>query len=149
YRQARPELAGDVTRLRIEVMTDERYAIPTTRLADAQSAHAPVWRSRYDGPMVGLPEVIAPGGTRPAFHGADGLVVWAGRAGMNDLLHDAWGAFATAGAPTAGLPHWPTYTTAQRATMVFDSAGPYVVEDPRATQRAAWDGRDWQSGTWW
>lgn len=33
--------------------------------------------------------------------------------------------------------------------MIFDSAGQYVAEDPRAAQRAVWDGRDWQPGTWW
>ena len=40
--------------LRTVVMTDERYVVRTERLADAQAAHAPVWRSRYDGPYTGL-----------------------------------------------------------------------------------------------
>ena len=62
-----PELyAEDKTQLRLDVMTDERYAIPDTRLADAQSAHAPVWRSRFDGPISGLPKQIAPSGALPA-----------------------------------------------------------------------------------
>ena len=35
-------------------MTDERYVVRTERLADAHAAHAPVWRSRYDGPYTGM-----------------------------------------------------------------------------------------------
>jgi para-nitrobenzyl esterase len=169
YRRARPDLARDATRLGVEVMTDERYAIPTTRLADAQSAHAPVWRSRYDGPLTGMPKIIAESGTLPAFHGTDGALIWSGGAGLKGQLHDAWATFAATGNPSAGnpsagnpsagnpvagapadaLPPWPAYTTARRATMIFDSAGPYLADDPHAEQRAAWDGRDWQSGTWW
>lgn len=41
YIAARPELAQDPIQLRVDLMTDERYGIPSTRLADAQSAHAP------------------------------------------------------------------------------------------------------------
>ena len=39
--------------LRVAIMTDERYIVRTGRYADAQSVHAPVWRSRYDGPYTG------------------------------------------------------------------------------------------------
>jgi para-nitrobenzyl esterase len=150
YRLARPELARDDTRLGLEVMTDERYAIPTTRLADAQSSRAPVFRSRYDGPLTGLPEQIAPSGTLPAFHGADGGAIWRGGPGLDGQLHDVWGAFIATGVPAAdGLPPWPEYAIPQRRTMIFDSAGPYLASDPRAGQRTAWVGRDWPSGTWW
>ena len=38
------------------IMTDERYVVRTERLAAAQAKHAPVWRSRYDGPYTGLDE---------------------------------------------------------------------------------------------
>jgi hypothetical protein len=33
--------------------------------------------------------------------------------------------------------------------MIFHAEGPYVAADPNGTQHAAWDGRDWQPGTWW
>ena len=53
YAAAYPEL--DETALRgVAVMSDERYVVRTERLADAQAAHAPVWRSRYDGPYTGI-----------------------------------------------------------------------------------------------
>jgi para-nitrobenzyl esterase len=159
YAHARPDLADDPVRLGVEVMTDERYAIPATRLADAQSAYAPVWRSRYDGPLTGLPEAgpltglpeaFVPGGSAPAFHGTDGMPVWNGRVGLGALVHDSWGAFFTGTGPAAeGLPAWSPYTVTGRETMIFRADGSHVAEDPNAAQRAAWDGRDWQPGTWW
>src|SRR5580692_9524345 len=44
YAGAFPDVAEDA--LRTIVMTDERYVARTELLADAQAAHAPVWRSR-------------------------------------------------------------------------------------------------------
>jgi para-nitrobenzyl esterase len=150
YGAARPDLAGDPGWLRIAIMSDERYAIPTTRLADAQSAYAPVWRSRYDGPLTGLPPVLGQDVPVPAFHGTDGLGIWRGRTGLGRPMHAAWGDFAATGVPAAAeLPEWPGYTAAERATMIFHADGPHVVADPDSRQRAAWDGRDWQPGTWW
>ena len=138
YRAARPEL--DDSGLRFAIMTDERYAIPTTRMADAQSPHAPVYRSRYDGPFS-IPGMSP----LPGAHGLDGGLIWAGGPGLAGDLHDAWGAFASGGVPA---PDWPVYRTDRRATMIFAEAGSQVVDDPRAEQRRAWEGRDWVSGTW-
>ena len=143
YAKARPDLADDPVRLGVELMTDERYAIPVTRLADAQAAHAPVYRSRYDGPLTGLPPAIFPAGEAPAFHGTDGMPVWHGRDGLAKLVHDSWGAFFAGGEP------WSPYTAAGRETMIFHADGPHVARDPNAGQRAAWEGREWQPGTWW
>jgi para-nitrobenzyl esterase len=150
YEKARPDLAADPTHLGVEIMTDERYVIPTTRLADAQAAHAPVWRSRYDGPLTGLPEAVVPGGSAPAVHGTDGMPIWNGRDGLGGLLHQAWGNFVRTGSPVAdGLPDWPRYDPAARRTMIFHADGPHAVAAPNGAQYAAWDGRDWQPGTWW
>ncbi|MDX3383344.1 carboxylesterase family protein [Streptomyces niveiscabiei] len=122
---------------RIAVMTDERYVVPTTRLADAQSAHAPVWRSRYDGPLAEY-------GGLPAFHGSDAPGIWAGGAGAAGELHAAWGEFVTTG--TAG---WTPYTVPGRATMLFTAEGRRLENDPDADRRAAWEGREWQAGAWY
>ena len=48
---------------------------------------------------------------------------------------DAWVAFARGGDPnTTGLPHWPAYDAATRATMIFDVKSA-VVNDPYADFR--------------
>ncbi|WP_416967943.1 carboxylesterase/lipase family protein [Streptomyces sp. 4F14] len=122
---------------RVAVMTDERYAVPTTRLADAQSAHAPVWRSRYDGPLTEY-------GGLPAFHGSDCLPIWTGGPGAGAELHAAWGEFVTTG--RAG---WTPYTLPGRATMLFAADGARLSWDPDAGRRTAWEGREWRAGTWY
>lgn len=151
YAAGRPDTADDRRQLRVDIMTDERYALATTRLADAQSAHAAVWRSRYDGPLTGLPVQIAPGGTRPAFHGSDTPPVWNGGPGVADLMHNAWGAFVATGHPSqpAGPLQWPEYVLDQRFTMIFAADRARVEPDPDAARRTPWDGRDWQPGTWY
>lgn len=148
--------AGD-TGPRLAIMTDERYVVRTDRLADAQSAHAPVWRARYDGPSTALPDPGSPEYAQltalagPAVaeyffaaHGADATGIWHGGEGLARQLHDAWGAFVT-----TGDPGWDTYEPPARRTMIFDPAGPHVATDPFAATREAWDGLDWQPGPWW
>ena len=137
----------DDTALRVAIMTDERYVVRTGRLADAQSAHAPVWRSRYDGPYTGFPDDprLAPfaklldGG-----HGGDGTAIWQGGEGMSGRLHDAWGAFAA-----TGDPGWARYAPPSRAAMIFAEPEPYIAGDPFRNVREAWSGLDWQPGPWW
>ena len=52
-------------------------------------------------------------------------------------MSDAWIAFARTGNPnTAGLPEWPRYDAARRATMVFDTTS-RVVDDPDRAIREA------------
>lgn len=52
-----------------------------------------------------------------------------------DAMHGAWVAFAT-----TGEPGWAAYDTSSRTTMIFDDAEPGVVQDPRAAERALWEG---------
>jgi para-nitrobenzyl esterase len=140
----------DETALRTVVMTDERYVAPVERLADAQAAHAPVWRSRYDGPFTGLEgELARYAPLLAAAHGGDGAGIWQGDAdsdgdGLSRQLHDAWGAFTT-----TGDPGWAPYASPGRPTMIFTSDGPRVAADPFAPVRAAWTGLTWQPGPWW
>jgi para-nitrobenzyl esterase len=146
YSASRPGL--DDRALRVAIMTDERYVVRTERLADAQGAHAPVWRSRYDGPYTGFP-------ADPAFasfenlvvaaHGADGVGIWEGGTGLAANLHDAWGAFAT-----SGDPGWARYNAGGRPAMIFGSRpGPNLADDPFAERRELWAGLNWQPGSWW
>ncbi len=55
-------------------------------------------------------------------------------------MSGAWAAFARNGDPShEGIPHWPAYTTEERATMVFNTEC-RVENDPRREEREAWDG---------
>jgi para-nitrobenzyl esterase len=129
-------------------MTDERYVVQAERLADAQGPHAPVWRSRYDGPYNGEPPDPRLAAHLEELHGAhtsDGIGIWEGGEGAAAQLHDAWGAFAT-----GGDPGWPRYTADTRPTMIFgDHPRPNLAENPFADCRAEWKGLAWQPGTWW
>jgi para-nitrobenzyl esterase len=52
-------------------------------------------------------------------------------------MSEAWVSFARNGNPNhAGLPHWPAFTAAERATMVFDTET-RVVNDPYGEERRA------------
>jgi para-nitrobenzyl esterase len=150
YARARPELAGDPHRLRLEIFSDERYAIASTRVADAQSHHAPVWRSRFDGPLPGFPLPGAPQGPLPATHSTDVTGAWFGLGPAGPDLFATVGAFVASGDPqTEALPAWDAYDDKQRATMVLSAGGSSVEADPFSSQRELWNGRTWPSGTWW
>ena len=54
-----------------------------------------------------------------------------------EQMADAWLAFARTGDPnTAGLPDWPAYDSARRATMMFNTTS-QVVDDPLSGIRKA------------
>jgi carboxylesterase type B len=53
---------------------------------------------------------------------------------LADAMHGAWVAFAA-----TGDPGWPRYDLERRATMRFDATS-RVVDDPRAFERALWEG---------
>src|ERR1700722_13086198 len=147
YAAAFPDLGDDA--LRTIIMTDERYVARTERLADAHAAHAPVWRSRYDGPYTGLDRDPDPAFAQyapllTAAHGGDAVGIWQGGDGLSAALHAAWGAFAT-----TGDPGWAPYASAGRPTMIFAPDGPRLEADPFAPIRARWSGLTWQPGPWW
>jgi para-nitrobenzyl esterase len=49
-----------------------------------------------------------------------------------------WAAFARSGTPdNAAIPHWPSYSLADRATLIFDSE-PRIVSDYGGEQRLLW-----------
>ncbi len=55
-------------------------------------------------------------------------------------MQQAWICFARTGDPNhPGLPHWPRYERATRATMELGVRS-RVLEDPLSAQRSAWDG---------
>jgi para-nitrobenzyl esterase len=146
YSAAYPDL--DATALRVAIMSDERYMARTEMLADAQAPHGPVWRSRYDGPYFGLgdnPEFAEFAPVLAGAHGGDGDGIFLGGDGVAGALHNAWGAFAT-----AGDPGWPGYAAGSgRTATIFGPDGPRLAADPFAHCRATWLDLSWQPGTWW
>ena len=59
---------------------------------------------------------------------------------LAEKVSGAWAAFARSGAPNhGGIPHWPAYTTEERATMIFDTDC-RVENNPYSEERKAWDG---------
>jgi para-nitrobenzyl esterase len=148
YAAAYPEL--DEPELRgVTIMTDERYVVRIERLADAHAAHAPVWRSRYDGPYTGAeddpdPEWASYAPLLHGAHGADGAAIWHGGDPHAEALHQAWGTYTATGAPG-----WPRYTPDKPAAMIFGADAPRLAEAPFTHARKTWAGLDWQPGTWW
>jgi len=127
------------------VMTDERYGIPTLRLVDGQSRHAPTWRYRFDGALPGLPSSMAAG------HGTDVVFAWAVGGGdlgdpaateLSRVMHGAWGSFVR-----DGKVDWTPYSSATRPTMIMGTPA-RLEEDPNASRRAAWGDDPWPSSTW-
>ena len=58
---------------------------------------------------------------------------------LSDKVRAAWAAFARTGDPNTGaLPDWPTYDTANRATMIFDDSCK-VLNDPMPELRQMFD----------
>ena len=125
------------------------FWIPSVRLAEAQSAcGVPVWMYRFDwaSPAVG--------GRLGAAHALDLPFVWNPIDGpaaqfligsatdearaIATAMHDTWAAFIRGGDPAgAGLPPWPTYDAARRATMLIDRES-RVADDPGGPLRALW-----------
>jgi para-nitrobenzyl esterase len=55
---------------------------------------------------------------------------------LADIMSETWLAFARAGDPNNELvPEWPAYDARRRPVMVFDLP-PYLIDDPRAAERA-------------
>lgn len=131
-------------------MTDRVFRLPAIALLAAQSEHAAVFSYEFRF------ESTAFGGTLGSAHAveipfvfdnldAPGAAFFTGEPtdSMRTLataMADAWVAFARTGAPTSdGLPDWPAYDTAGRATMVLHEA-PQIECDPGREQRQLWAG---------
>jgi para-nitrobenzyl esterase len=131
------------------VMTDKVFAVPTSRVLEAQSATAPVyqyrfdWRSRLLGGLLGSCHAIDLGFTfgthnvklAGAFFGSGATA-----AELATVVMDSWVAFARTGNPSCRtVGEWPRYDAESRATMILGDGNPHIVERPNESRRAAWD----------
>jgi para-nitrobenzyl esterase len=75
------------------------------------------------------------------FDNTDAADTTAGAPGAHELaerMSATWIAFARNGSPdNPAIPSWPTYTTDDRATMIFDTAC-RVARDPNREARLLW-----------
>lgn len=125
------------------IMTDHTFAVPASRLAESQGAHAPVfayrfdWRSPLLGGLLGACHALELGFVFGTYNEKRaGLFFGSGAKAdaLSAAMMDAWIAFAR-----GGDPGWPRYDTAKRATMIFGDGDPHVVNAPDDVRRAAWD----------
>jgi para-nitrobenzyl esterase len=131
------------------VMTDKSFTVPAIRLAEAQTARAPVyvyrfdWRSPFLGGIMGSCHALELGfvfGTHRdkligTFFGTGPVAEALSRATI-----DAWTAFAKTGNPaTQSTGTWPRYDSTSRRTMIFGDGAPYLASTPDETCLRAWD----------
>jgi para-nitrobenzyl esterase len=133
----------------VELCGDVAFRIPMLRLAEAHAA--PVYMYRFDVASQAF------GGKLGSGHALELPFVW----NQLDLpivpmllgsdvspyrpiaraMHDAWAAFIRCGVPgSSGVPLWPCYDTARRATLVIDgpSHPSRVAEDLGGEHRELW-----------
>ena len=148
YRQAHDDASHDA--MWNQIMTDRVFRIPAIRLAETQATHQPdatfmylfEWASTaFDGRLGSCHALEIPF----VFNNLDGpgVTMFTGDdppQALADAMTEAWLAFAHRHNPGhSGLPQWPAYDAAQRATMHFDVTQ-RVEHDPAAGVRLAWDG---------
>ena len=142
YRQLRPEATpGDLLEA---IVTDWFFRIPAIRVAEAHVRQAKAatymyefaWRSpQFDG-KLGACHALEIGFAFDTLdkEGNDALAGPNPPQSLADTMHRAWVAFIK-----EGNPGWPQYDLNQRTTIRFDT-NQEVVNDPRAAERALWEG---------
>jgi para-nitrobenzyl esterase len=146
YRGARP--GSEAAEVWTAVLSDQVFRVPAVRLAERQSAHAPVhlylftWATPAFGGALGSCHALEIPFVFNALD-APGVSMFTGEATASARqlaahMHDTWTAFARTGDPNgAGLPAWPPFTPDGRATMVLGEQST-VEQDPAAAELAHW-----------
>ena len=152
YRTARTARAArtDPAALLSAINTHKAMWVPTTRLLDAQSPHAPVysyvfdWASSVGEGALGAPHGIDVGFVFGTYDVNPQSAAFSGRGPAADALSDAmmkaWVAFAHTGNPSSdGLGEWPTYDAENRSTMMIGQ-NVHIEQAPYEAERCAWEG---------
>jgi len=122
--------------------TDAMFLVPHIKASEAQAKHAKVWMYRFDWKSRAEEYLNACHGVELPFvfktfdsGSGCGLAGPNPPMGLSDAMQDAWISFARTGDPNhKGLPEWPAYEPAHRATMIFDTKSK-TVEDPNPEVR--------------
>jgi para-nitrobenzyl esterase len=145
YRQRYPQKSPYL--IQAQVFTDAGFRRSAITQAERKAAlgKAPIymylwnWESPGFGGKFGAVHGID---VAASFHGVRDTIMGVGsREGkvMCDRLASAWVAFAKTGDPNnPQIPRWPSYDSATRATMVFDT-DTRVENDPRSEIRKFWE----------
>ena len=141
YRAAAPTATPG--ELLVAAATDWFFRVPAVRLAEARAGgpgrtyvYEFAWPSPQFGGRLGACHALELAFVFDTL-ASDGVEPMAGPAApqeLADVVHAAWVAFVT-----TGDPGWPGYDVAARPVQVFGEPTA-VVPDPRAAQRALWDG---------
>jgi para-nitrobenzyl esterase len=148
YAAWRPEATA--SEIDQDIMTDERYGVINLRLADAQSAFAPTYRSYFTAAIPGIPAAMTAG------HGMDIPFVFGLLPEINSptdelvrVMGEYWASFISTGKPVAAnAPKWPSYNPSTRPTMVFGPTA-QVVDDPTTERHGAWSDVTWSTSRWY
>ena len=144
YRKGRPGISNIDVELILSSDVMFRAGVLTQAERKAQQAAAPVymyyftWRSPVrDGKLKAFHTLELPF----VFDNVDLGEAMTGtgrdRYLLEDRMSDAWVAFARSGNPNhKGLPNWPAFDKAQRATMIFNDECK-VLNDPNGEERMA------------
>jgi para-nitrobenzyl esterase len=123
------------------VQGDRLFRIPAIRLADAHAPRASrtymyefAWRSPLFGGRLGACHGIEIAFVFDTLGEMERLGGLDAPQSLADTVHAAWIGFAR-----RGDPGWPRYGLTRRTTMRFDTT-PELVDDPRAMERALWEG---------
>jgi para-nitrobenzyl esterase len=143
YRKGRPGVSNIDLALIVESDTRVRAGVATE--AELKSAKpAPVylyyftWRSPVrDGKLKAFHTLEIPFVTENVDNATSMTGMGQDRYALSDKMSAAWTAFARSGNPNhKGLPNWPKFNPAQRATMIFNNECK-VVNDPNGEERKA------------
>ena len=152
YRRSRPAL--DDNQIAMTLLGDIAFRLPMLRMAEARSGRgAATWvylftrQSPVQGGRLGaahamdIPFVF---GTIDAPQVAKLIGDGPERAPLSRAMQDAWLAFARRGDPShTGLPSWPAWDGARRATLIFDQPC-RLEDDPLSEERLAWGGASFE-----
>jgi para-nitrobenzyl esterase len=130
----------------IATTTDCNFRVRSLTLAQrrAADARAPVWMYSFEWetPVLGgrmkAPHAMDVPFTFDTIDLTNATDMSAEARGLAAIMSGLWAAFARTGVPALpGVPHWPPYTAAERATVMLDA--PCRIEnDPRGEQRRLW-----------
>jgi para-nitrobenzyl esterase len=143
YRKGRPGISNIDMALIVE--SDMRVRVGVVTEAELKSATpVPVylyyftWRSPVrDGKLKAFHTLEIPFVTENVDNAQSMTGTGQDRYALSDKMSAAWAAFARTGNPNhKGLPSWPKFNPAQRATMIFNNECK-VVNDPNGEERKA------------